>query len=95
MKILKYYLQHCIPTGWQTIRGTFKIWCDLMRGNYSDYALLPNDCPFSECRDWFWWEINADNVYSFEFLEYLQELVRRVDAGEEELVDFPRLDERN
>jgi len=66
-----------------------------MRGNYEDYVLLPDDCAFYECYCWFWWEINADNVYSFEFLEHLQELVRHVEANQEELVDFPLFDERD
>lgn len=59
-----------------------------MRGNYENYVLLPDDCAFYECYSWFWWEINADNVYSFEFMEHLKEIVRRIDNGDEELLDI-------
>jgi len=60
----------------------------LMIGNYADYALLKNDDPFEECRDWFWATLGADEVLPKAFLESLQELIRRVDAGEVKMIPF-------
>jgi hypothetical protein len=57
-----------------------------MTGNYADYALLKEDDPFEECKNWFWYGINADETYPKEFLEDLQELCDRIDRGEEKLI---------
>lgn len=81
MNLFKYYVSHVFPTGWQTVRGTFRIWKDLMTNNYNDYALLKDDDPFAECRDWFWCSLNEDDVYPKEFLEYLIQLADDVDSG--------------
>ena len=88
MNQLEYLTQHCIPTGWQTIRSAFYAWRDLMTGNYEEYALLSGDDPYEECVSWFWQLLGEDNVYSKAFLESLQELIRRVDAGEVEMIPF-------
>ena len=69
-------------TGWQSIVSAFRIWCDLMTDNYKDYALLPEDDDSEECREWFWVALGEDNVYSKEFLEYLQDLASQVDRGD-------------
>lgn len=88
MNQLEYLAQYCIPTGWQTIRSTFRVWRDLMTDNYADYALLPEDDPIEECLGWFWVMLGEDDVYPKAFLEYLQELIRRIDAGEVEMIPF-------
>ena len=59
-----------------------------MTGNYEGYALLSGDDPYEECVGWFWQLLGEDNVYSKAFLESLQELIRRVDAGEVEMIPF-------
>jgi len=64
------------------------MWSDLMTENYENYALLKEDDPFQECYDWFWTSINLDETYPKEFLEYLQEMVDRIDRGEEKLIPF-------
>lgn len=84
MNIVQYYLQHCIPTGWQTIEGAFVAWRDLLTGNWAHYAVLGDDDPYEECRDWFWQLLGEDNVYPKVFLEDLQEIVKRIEAGEVE-----------
>lgn len=75
-------------TGWQSIWSAFVIWLDLMRGNYENYVVLPDDCPFIECRDWFWASLGEDNVYPKHFLEKLQAMVAAIDSGEVDLVNF-------
>ena len=82
----QYYIGHCLATGWREIGNNFKMWADLMTGNYENYALLSDDDPYQECYDWFWYGINADETYPKEFLEYLQELCDRIDRGEEKLI---------
>ena len=81
MNWFDYYIRHCWMTGWQSIRGTFRIWCDLMTGNYKDYALLWYDDPYEECVSWFWGSLGEDETYPKEFLEYLQQMVEDIDAG--------------
>lgn len=63
-----------------------------MTGNYSDYALLKEDDPYTECLGWFWQLLGEDNVYPKAFLEDLQELVRRIDAGEVDFVPFESIE---
>ena len=62
------------------------MWRDLISGNYENYALLKDDDPYQECYDWFWASINMDETYPKEFLEYLMEMVDRIDRGEEKLI---------
>jgi len=79
-------------TGWQSIRGSFRIWSDLMTGNYKDYALMWYDDPYEECVDWFWGSLGEDDTLPKEFLEHLLEMCDRIDRGEEELVPFEDVD---
>jgi hypothetical protein len=67
--------------GWQSIGGAFRIWGDLMGGNYKDYGILEEDDPLTECLSWFWASLNEDDVYDKEFLEYLMQLADDVDTG--------------
>lgn len=69
------------------------MWSDLMTSNYEHYALLKEDDPEAECLDWFWTSLNEDDTYPREFLEYLQELVDRVERGEEELIEYKTIDD--
>jgi hypothetical protein len=83
-----YWIGHCWMTGWQSIGINFRIWSDLMTSNYTNYALLKDDDPESECIEWFWVTLNEDDVYPKEFLEYLLELCDKIDRGEEKLIPF-------
>jgi hypothetical protein len=82
----EYWIGHCWMTGWQSIRNNFRMWSDLMTENYANYALMKEDDPEEECRDWFWTSLNEDDTYPKEFLEYLQDMVDRIDRGEEKLI---------
>jgi len=81
-----YYINHCWMTGWQSIRRSFRIWSDLMTGNYKDYALMWYDDPYEECYDWFWQSLGDDDTLPKEFLEHLLEMCDRIDRGEEKLI---------
>jgi hypothetical protein len=82
----EYWIGHCWMTGWQSIRGAFRIWADLMGSNYKDYSLLKNDDPEQECLEWFWVSLGEDECYPREFLEYLQQMVDDIETGKEELI---------
>ena len=87
MTNFEYYITHVFPTGWQSIRGAFRIWADLMGSNYEDYALPRTvEDPEAECIEWFWATLGEDEVYPKEFLEYLHQLVDDIDSGKEELI---------
>lgn len=88
MTKFEYYVHHAIPTGWQTIRGAFIAWRDLVSGNWDGYALLDDEDPFQECYGWFWQLLGEDNVYPKAFLEHLQELVQKIDNGDEVLISY-------
>lgn len=82
MNWFDYWIGHCWMTGWQSIRGSYRIWADLMGGNYKDYALPRTvEDPETECLSWFWWSLGEDNVYSKEFLEYLIQIADDVRTG--------------
>ena len=84
----EYWIGHCWMTGWQSIGGAFRIWSDLMTSNYKNYALLKDDDPEQECLEWFWVSLGEDDTYPKEFLEYLQEMVDRIERGEEKLISI-------
>lgn len=88
MNQLEYIFGHAIPTGWQTINAAFRMWKDLMIGDYSSYVLSSDENPFEACRDWFWITLGADEVLPKAFLEELQEMIGRIDSGEEKLIAF-------
>jgi hypothetical protein len=52
-----------------------------MTDNLDNYALMRDDDPLEECRDWFWTSLNEDEVYPKEFLEYLLQMVDEVKTG--------------
>ena len=95
----QYIFQHLIPTWFYTFKHNFRIWSDLVTENYEGYALMREDDPEEECRDWFWTSLNEDDTYSKEFLEYLQQMVEDIDAGKvktytlEEITELFKLEE--
>ena len=83
----EYWMGHCWMTGWQSIRGAFRIWADLMGSNYADYALPRTvEDPEQECIEWFWATLGEDEVYPKEFLEYLLQMVDDIDTGKVETI---------
>jgi len=81
----EYHIGHCWMTGWQSIRGAFRIWADLMGSNYADYALPRTvEDPEQECIEWFWATLGEDEVYPKEFLEYLLQMCADIDSGKVE-----------
>ena len=81
-------------TGWKNIGGTFRIWSDLMRGNYQDYALMFYDDPYEECYSWFWQSLGEDDTLPKDFLEHLYQMAEDIEAGKVETVPMT-LDELN
>ena len=73
-----YIINHLIFSWFQSFSGNFRIWCDLMTGNYADYALMWYDDPYEECYEWFWTSINSDDTLAKEFLDYLYELKKTI-----------------
>ena len=86
MNWFQYWIGHCWITGWRGIRGSFRIWADLMGSNYENYCLLQEDDPEKECIDWFWVSLGEDETYPQKFLEHLIELCEKIDRGEEKLI---------
>ena len=84
----EYWIGHCWMSGWQSIRGAFRIWADLMSSNYKDYALLKNDDPEQECLEWFWVTLGEDECYPKEFLEYLMQMVDDIETGKEKVISI-------
>jgi hypothetical protein len=83
----EYWIGHCWMTGWQSIRGAFRIWADLMGSNYADYALPRTvEDPEKECIEWFWVTLGEDEVYPKEFLESLLQMCADIDSGKEKLI---------
>jgi len=66
--------------------NNFKMWRDLLSGNYESYALLKEDDPYQECYEWFWSSINMDECLDRDFLDYLQQIVEDVETGKEKLI---------
>ena len=83
-----YWINHCWMTGWQSIKYSFQNWADLMTGNWKDYALMFYDDPYEECNDCFWSYLGEDDVYPKAFLEHLQQMVDRINRGEEKLIPY-------
>ena len=78
----EYWIGHCWMTGWQSIRGAFRIWADLMTSNYADYALPRTvEDPEEECKEWFWVSLGEDETYPKEFLEHLLQMVDDIETG--------------
>lgn len=80
----EYITQHLLRAWVQQWTCNFRIWADLMTGNYDGYALLEEDDPYQECYEWFWACLNEDDVYPKEFLEYLMQMVEDIELGKVE-----------
>ena len=59
-----------------------------MTGHWDDYALMFYDDPYEECNDCFWSYLGEDDTLPKEFLEHLQQMVDRIDRGEEKLIPY-------
>jgi len=81
----EYYIGHCWMTGWQSIRCNFRMWGDLISGNYEGYGLLKEDDPYTECLEWFWVSLNEDDTYPKFFLEELLQICADIDSGKEKV----------
>ena len=86
----KYIFTHLIPTWIHSFGDNFRMWADLMMGNYENYALLKGDDPYEECYNWFWTSINLDETYPKEFLEYLMQMVDDIETGKVKPVPFTK-----
>jgi hypothetical protein len=86
----QYYFTHVFPTGFQTIKSSFRMWADLLTGNYAEYALLKTDDPFIECRAWFFDTLGEDEVLPKEFLEHLLQMAEDVRSGKEKVIPFTK-----
>ena len=93
----QYIFTYLIPSWVQSFNGNFRIWKDLMTGNYKDYALMWYDDPYEECYEWFWASIGDDDTLSKDFLEHLHKLADDVMSGKVETVPFTQnmIDELN
>ena len=68
--------------GWvESWKYNFKIWADLMTGNYTPYANPWGESPERECYEWFWSSINLDDIYSKEFIEDIMQRMKDVKSG--------------
>jgi len=68
--------------GWvESWTYNFRIWADLMTGNYKPYANPWGESPERECYEWFWASLNLDDIYSKAFIEELWQMKKDVDSG--------------
>ena len=76
-----YITKHMLP-GWvESWTYNFRIWADLMTGNYKPYAEPWGESPERDCYEWFWASINLDDIYSKEFIEELLQMKNDVESG--------------
>ena len=76
-----YITDHLLRAWVQQWTCNFRIWADLMTGNYDGYALLEEDDPYQECYEWFWASISIDDTLPKEFLEHLYQTIEDIDSG--------------
>ncbi len=82
MTWVEYIFTYLIPSWFQSFDGNFRIWRDLMTGNYADYALMWYDDPYEECYEWFWGSIGYDDTLDKGFLDHLRKLAKEVEEGQ-------------
>tara|TARA_A100001015_G_scaffold320120_1_gene445397 strand:- start:982 stop:1290 length:309 start_codon:yes stop_codon:yes gene_type:complete len=76
-----YITKHMLP-GWvESWTYNFRIWADLMTGNYKPYVEPWGESPERDCYEWFWTSINLDDIYTKEFLEDLMQRMKDVESG--------------
>lgn len=89
---LNYIFTHLLPTWITTFKYNFMTWADLVwfSDNHKHYTLLKNDDPFEMCYQEFWFNINDDDIYPKELLEYLLQTVDDVETGKVQPIPFTR-----
>ena len=76
-----YITKHMLP-GWvESWTYNFRIWADLMTGNYKSYENPCGESPERECYEWFWASFNMDDIYTKEFIEELLQMKKDVESG--------------
>lgn len=92
MTWIKYIFTHLIPSAFQSFRNNFITWTDLVwfTNNQKNYTLLKDDDPFEQCYLTFWYDLNDDNTYPKEFLEYLMRMAEDVRTGKVEPLPFTK-----
>ena len=76
-----YITKHMLP-GWvESWTYNFRIWADLMTGNYKSYENPCGESPERECYEWFWASLNIDDIYTKEFIEELLQMKKDVESG--------------
>lgn len=81
MTHFEYITDHLLRAWLQQWNCNYRIWADLITGNYERYALFKEDNPYQECYDWFWACINLDDTLSKEYLETLYQMMDDIDTG--------------
>jgi hypothetical protein len=84
----EYWVGHCWMTGWTSMYYNFHTWMDLVwfENNQKNYTLLKDDDPFEQCYLTFWYDLNDDDTYPKEFLEYLMGLADDAMENQEKLI---------
>ena len=86
-----YLTKHMLP-GWvESWTYNFRIWADLMTGNYKPYANPWGESPERECYEWFWASINLDDIYTKEFLEELVQMTKDVKSGKVKTIPYDKI----
>ena len=91
----RYYIHHCLGTGWQSFRLGIISWMDLVwfTDNQKQYALIEcGDDPFECTRDYFWDTISIDEVLDKEFLECLMQMSADIDSGKVKTIPWEDLE---
>ena len=88
MTYFEYFFTQVVTTWIESWNSNFRIWSDLMTGNYEPYALLEDDDPYQECYDLFWTAINLDEILEKDFVEDLYQMIDDINEGKVELLPF-------
>ena len=86
-----YLTKHMLP-GWvESWTYNFRIWADLMTGNYNPYANPWGESPERECYEWFWASLNIDDIYTKEFIEDLVQMTKDVKSGKVKTIPYDKI----
>ena len=86
-----YLTKHMLP-GWvESWTYNFRIWADLMTGNYKPYANPWGESPERECYEWFWASLNIDDIYTKEFIEDLVQMTKDVKSGKVKTIPYDKI----
>ncbi len=83
---LEYIWFSCIVQGWYNCWFSFKMWADLMGGNYQNYGLGEDD-DLKSCILSFWCSLE-DDIYPKFFLESLMQIAHDVETGKVNTIPF-------